>query len=287
MLFGYLEGIEMNLGDFEDLYTAKAIQSRLSEMDIVNEVVFFEETDSTNNQAKRGAGQQVSGALYIAETQTGGRGRRGRSWSSAKGTGIYMSLMFRPDIVPSSASMLTLVAAIAVARAITENCSNAKAHNICSIKWPNDIVVGGRKVCGILTEMSASPDKIDYVIIGLGINVNNTEFDDEIKDIASSLYLETGSFVKRSDIVVSFVKHFTKYYEIFKQTCDMTALSDEYNKILVNNGRQVKILGEDEDFVGKAVGINQKGALLVEREDGTITEVIAGEVSVRGLYGYV
>ena len=278
----------MNLGGFEDIYTAQAMQERLTPADIVNKVVFFEETDSTNNQAKKGAGQNVSGALYIAETQTGGRGRRGRSWSSERNAGIYMSLMFRPDIAASSASMLTLVAAMAAAKAISEACSiNTKVDNICSIKWPNDIVIGGRKVCGILTEMSASSDKIDYVVIGLGINVNNTEFDEEIKDIASSIYLETGSFVKRSDIVVSFVKYFTKYYEIFKQTCDMSVLSEEYNKMLVNNGRQVKILGEAESFDGKAVGINQKGALLVEREDGTITEVIAGEVSVRGLYGYV
>lgn len=316
-----------NFGDINDLYTVQAIQSRLAclDSDIAKKVVFFEETDSTNNQAKKGAaGGDVSGTLYVAERQTGGRGRRGRQWLSPKGTAVLMSLMFKPETEPSAASMLTLVAALAAAKAISEagcktvdeanglasckvvgevNCLGScgtqdEAFEVskvaevsevprCAIKWPNDIVLNNRKVCGILTEMSVGAEGIDYVVIGVGINANTTEFDDTISETASSICREKGRFVKRSDIVVDFVKYFTKYYEIFKKTQDLSALVAEYNSMLVNVGREVRIIGETDEFIGKALGINEKGALLVRRQDGAVTEIVAGEVSVRGLYGYV
>lgn len=263
-----------------DLYTKQAILSRLDSKDIVKEIRFFKETDSTNNEAKRGVvNGDVSGTLYISEHQTQGRGRCGRSWLSSEGDSVLMSLMFKPDIKPEAASMLTLIAALAAVKAIDEPD--------CKIKWPNDIVLSSKKICGILTEMSTDKDGEAYIVVGVGINVNATEFDEEISKTASSVYNETGKFTKRSDIVVRFVKNFTGYYEIFKKTSDLSALMNEYNLHLVNIDKEVRIIENENEFTGRAIGINDSGALLVKRQNGAVVEIISGEVSVRGLYGYV
>ena len=135
--------------------------------------------------------------------------------------------------------------------------------------------------------MSSELDAVNYVIIGIGINVNMTAFDEEIKDIASSLYLETGLTIKRSQVVADFARCFEKYYSIFMQTEDMSGLVDEYNELLVNVGREVKINNINSQFIGNAIGINERGELLVKKQDGVVEKIVAGEVSVRGLYGYI
>ncbi|MBQ4282314.1 MAG: biotin--[Lachnospira sp.] len=250
---------------------------------IVSDVIHFTETDSTNNQAKCYGLQGVSqGTLFIADRQTAGRGRRGRTWISGDADGLWMSLLIKPDIKPECASMLTLVTAMAVAETIR------KVTGISGlIKWPNDIVIGDRKVCGILTEMSAKPEAVDYIVIGVGINVNSKEFHESVKDMATSLYMCCGREVKKEDLVKTFCEEFTAYYEKFVVTCDMSELADEYNKLLVNAGRPVSVESPAGKRVGKALGIDVTGALLVEFEEGTVESITAGEVSVRGLYGYV
>ena len=217
-----------------------------------------------------------------------------------------MSLLLRPEIKPFDASMLTIVAAMGMKDAIEEiigagdgagdedSAGNSAGDEDgtgqggihCKIKWPNDIVLGDRKICGMLTEMSAETDWINYVVIGIGVNVNTTEFDDSIKDTASSILLQTGSSVKRSDVVVAFARHFSRYYEEFLKECNLSGLADDYNKALINVGRDVKIVERDGSFVAKAVGIDETGSLIVEKDGDTI-RIVAGEVSVRGLYGYV
>ena len=198
-----------------------------------------------------------------------------------------MSLLLRPEIKPFDASMLTIVAAMGMKDAIEEIIGDGVTAGIhCKIKWPNDIVLGDRKICGMLTEMSAETDWINYVVIGIGVNVNTTEFDDSIKDTASSILLQTGRSVKRSDIVVAFARHFSRYYEEFLKECNLSGLADDYNKALINVGRDVKIVERDGSFVAKAVGIDETGSLIVEK-DGKTQRIVAGEVSVRGLYGYV
>ncbi|MDO5402967.1 MAG: biotin--[acetyl-CoA-carboxylase] ligase [Eubacteriales bacterium] len=273
---------------YPDVITESEIESLLIDRrGIVSKLVYFEETDSTNNEAKKHAETGVKnapdGTLFITECQTGGRGRRGRGWESPAGSGIWMSLLLRPSINPNNASMLTLVTALAVARTVFL----VTGSRGCKIKWPNDIVLNKKKICGILTEMSAETDFIHYVVIGIGINVNTAEFDDDIKDKASSLYMETKVHVKRSEIVAVFSSEFKKYYEIFLETKDMSGLIDDYNSMLINAGREVSIISADEEYTGTASGINQKGELLVTRDDGSRVEICAGEVSVRGLYGYV
>lgn len=261
---------------------------KLSEESVIKKIITLQEVDSTNNEAKRGAGRnETDGTLYIAETQTGGKGRRGRQWSSPAGSGIFMSLLLRPEILPENASMLTIAAAMAVSLAIEGVLKGKSCMQECRIKWPNDIVVNKKKVCGILTEMSTDADKINYVVIGIGINVNTKEFEEELKSTATSLYLEAGTFIEREDIIEAFAKEFTKCYETFLDTQDLSGLMPEYNNRLVNAGKQVKIIDANQSYTGTAVGINNRGELLVIKEDGSRTLVSAGEVSVRGLYGYV
>ena len=282
---------------YPDIITREEIESMLPEGLAVTNVVYYHETDSTNTRAKQAAEDgEKSGTLFITECQTGGRGRRGRTWESPAGSGIWMSLLLRPEIKPFDASMLTIVAAMGMKDAIEEiigagdgagdEDGTGQGGIHCKIKWPNDIVLGDRKICGMLTEMSAETDWINYVVIGIGVNVNTTEFDDSIKDMASSILLQTGSSVKRSDVVVAFARHFSRYYDEFLKECNLSGLADDYNKALINVGRDVKIVERDGSFVAKAVGIDETGSLIVEKDGDTI-RIVAGEVSVRGLYGYV
>ena len=170
--------------EYPDIITASEIESLLLDdsgnmQGICRHIQYFDKTDSTNNQAKLAAEKNApEGTLFVAECQTGGRGRRGKTWESPAGSGIWMSLLLRPDISPESASMLTLVLAVAMVDAINEEVQDAK----CYVKWPNDIVLNNRKISGTLTEMSAEMDSIHYVVIGIGINVNTTDFDESIKD---------------------------------------------------------------------------------------------------------
>ena len=173
---------------YPDIITREEIESMLPEGLAVTNVVYYHETDSTNTRAKQAAEDgEKSGTLFITECQTGGRGRRGRTWESPAGSGIWMSLLLRPEIKPFDASMLTIVAAMGMKDAIEEiiGAGAGQGGIHCKIKWPNDIVLGDRKICGMLTEMSAETDWINYVVIGIGVNVNTTEFDDSIKDTAS------------------------------------------------------------------------------------------------------
>lgn len=177
--------------------------------------------------------------------------------------------------------MLTLVMALAVAEAIGEEGISV------GIKWPNDIVSSGRKLCGILTEMSAEPDYIHYVVIGVGVNVNQEEFPEEIEQMATSLRKEKGKRVARAGLLASVLEHFEQAYEVFGSTWDMERLLPSYERLLLNKGAHVRVLDPKGEYQGTARGINTKGELLVEKEDGSMEAVYAGEVSVRGVYGYV
>ena len=178
--------------------------------------------------------------------------------------------------------MLTLVMAIAAAVGIKETCG-AEAV----IKWPNDIVVGGKKVCGMLTELSVQQEYIQYVVIGVGINVGLQEFAPEIASVAACLEQECGRKVSRARLIANIMRAFESYYELFVKILDFTQLRDVYNGLLVNCDREVRVLDPKGEYTGISKGINNTGELLVELPDGSQVEVYAGEVSVRGIYGYV
>ena len=244
-------------------------------------VHFARETDSTNLWIKRLAKEGApEGTLALAEFQFAGRGRLGRSWEVPEGTSVMMSILLRPKFEPQYAPTLTLVMGMAVAKAVKNLGFDV------SIKWPNDVVVSHKKICGILTEMGVRDGKIDYAVIGVGINVNIKEFPEEMADKATSLYLESGKEFDRSQIPGLVMEAFEKYYEKFAATCDLSGLKEEYESILANYNQPVRVLAK-EPYEGVARGITDGGELLVEKTDGTIVAVSAGEVSVRGLYSYV
>lgn len=246
-------------------------------------IEFYTSIDSTNVTAKHLAEDGAEdGTLVISDCQKAGRGRRGRTWVSPAGKNIFMSLILRPDILPAKATMLTLIAALAVRDGIERETGLS-----CMIKWPNDLVSGGKKVCGILTEMSTELMGIHYVVIGMGINANQEKFPEELEKTAGSLFLETGKQVRRSHLVAAIMESFEQYYFDFISQGDLSGLISVYNKHMVNFRNEVLILDPVGEYEGIALGINEKGELLVELLDGEVRQVNSGEVSVRGIYGYV
>lgn len=266
-----------------DVLLSDEIKSLLETKWFGRKILYFDSIDSTNNEIKRQAEKElIPGMLAIAEEQTAGRGRRERKWVSPPGTGIWMSFPVKPDLPPYKASMITLVTALAVARAVEDETGLA-----AGIKWPNDIVVNGRKITGILTEMSAEMTSIHYVVIGIGINANTEEFPEEIKETAASLFIESGKKVKRSRIVATFGKYFEKFYDMFCKAGNLSTIKPEYEERLVNKDKEVYIIDKDEKIRRTAVGIGDEGELIVKDDNGNEEKIIAGEVSVRGIYGYV
>lgn len=246
------------------------------------EIFYFPSIDSTNTKASQLAEEGYpTGTLVVAERQESGKGRRGRNWASPEGNGIFMTLILKPEINPNNASMLTLVAALAVSKAITK-CTGRPA----GIKWPNDIVMNGKKVCGILTEMSAQFDYVNHIVIGIGINVHNESFPEELSHMATSLYLESKEHFNRAALIEEILEQFEDYYAVYLKTEDLSGLVKEYDISLVNRNQQVKVLDPKEPFEGKAMGITPRGELIVDTWESRKL-VYAGEVSVRGIYGYV
>lgn len=268
-----------------DVVSESEIASRISDGVFGQRVVSYEITDSTNTRAKQLAEEgAVHGTLVVANMQTAGKGRRGRSWQQEEGSVIAMSLLLRPVFSPDKASMLTLLAAHSVAGAI-----EAVTGLPAAIKWPNDIVINRKKTVGILTEMSLGVEQaaIDYIVIGIGINVNNTAFSEEIRDMATSLYLEKGERVSRSVLIAESMRRLEVDYEAFLKTEDLSAILPDYNAHLISMNKEVRVLDPKGEYTGISRGMDAQGELLVERADGEIIKVYAGEVSVRGLYGYV
>lgn len=247
------------------------------------EVYYFPETDSTNIRAKQLAESGAAhGTLVAADRQTAGRGRRGRGWESPSGCSIYMSILLRPKFLPAKAPMMTLVMAYSVAESL-----RAYTGLDIQIKWPNDVVLNGKKLVGILTEMSTEIDYINHVVIGVGINVNMDSFSEEIAKTATSLRMEMGKTLKRSTLIAEIMRRFEQDYEEYVKTGDLSGIREAYERLMVNYGKEVRILGAQEPFQALALGINNNGELLVRKEDGSEEAVYAGEVSVRGVYGYV
>ena len=265
-----------------DIMNEMQIREHLYAKWIGNTIIYEEKMDSTNIRAKRlGEQNAENGTVVVTQYQTAGRGRRGNTWISPVGN-CYFSLLLRPEILAERASMLTLVTALALAKTIRQVTDLETM-----IKWPNDIVVNGKKLCGILTESSTDLENIHYVVVGIGINCNQTEFSKEIAEMATSVRLETGIEVNRSKLLGTFLSMFETYYETFLETEDLSKMLEDYNNLLVNRGREVKIIEKEKERILTAVGIDENGGLLVEDKQGKQETIISGEVSVRGLYGYV
>ncbi len=268
---------------YPDVITAEETGSRMQTEWVGREILYYPSVDSTNTVAKRmGEEGAAQGLLVIADEQTAGKGRRGRAWQTPAGTAIAMTVLLRPAILPERISMVTLVMGLAVTEAVRD-LTGLDA----GIKWPNDVVVKGKKLTGILTEMSAELQAVNYIVIGIGINVNVPSFPAELTDTATSLLLETGHKVNRAELIARTMLYFEQAYDKFIRTQDLSLLMDRYNTLLLSKDRPVRVLEPETSFTGTAVGIDPYGRLLVRDEDGEIREIYAGEVSVRGIYGYI
>ncbi len=263
----------------ETMYNKRELEQGLKTKTMGQSIYFYEETDTTNNRARELALEGApEGTLVVAEKQTAGRGRRGKVWESPLGTGIWMSLVLRPQIAPAEASVLTLLCGLATAEAI-----EAETGLSAGIKWPNDILINGKKAVGILTEMDCEMSEVHFVIPGIGINVNTASFPPEIAEIATSLYLECGKTVSRRRLVHKVLERLEEHYETFLRTGSFAAMLEDYRKHCITLGKEVHVLGR-EPFFAEALDITPEGELLVRRADNGKEEVVfSGEVSIRGV----
>lgn len=263
----------------ETMYNKRELEQGLKTKTMGQTIYFYEETDTTNNRARELALEGApEGTLVVAEKQTAGRGRRGKVWESPLGTGIWMSLVLRPQIMPAEASVLTLLCGLATAEAI-----EAETGLSADIKWPNDILINGKKAVGILTEMDCEMSEVHFVIPGIGINVNTASFPPEIAEIATSLYLECGKTVSRRRLVHRVLERLEEHYETFLRTGSFDAMLEDYRKHCITLGKEVHVLGR-EPFFAEALDITPEGELLVRRADNGKEEVVfSGEVSIRGV----
>ena len=266
------------LSSSEDLYNGVEIQEALTTKVFGKEIFFYEQTDSTNIRIRELAKQgKKEGVLAVAEMQTAGKGRRGKTWRTLRGTGIWMSLLLCPNMTPPETPLLTLLAGLAVCQAIREQTGLS-----ADIKWPNDILIRGKKVCGILTELDAEMDKVNFVVMGIGINVNTECFSEELKQAATSLKLEKGESISRKKLLCAVLKQFeTIYYQYEKEGSFLPFLS-RYKKYCINVGRPVQVFSKNP-FQGICVDITPEGELIVEKENGERVTVFSGEVSIRNL----
>ena len=265
------------LRQLPDLLRPEELCPRLTTTLLGNEVHYFASLASTNDEAKKlAAAGCPDGTLVITEEQTGGRGRLSRGWFSPATKGIWFSVVLRPPFLPQDAPKCTLMAAVAINRAIRKLSGIA-----CGIKWPNDILVDGRKLVGILTEMSAEMDAINYIVIGAGINVNlaAADFPPELRTLASSLLLAAGEKISRLDLFVLVLAELEALYAAVRDQGFSPVLA-AWRQESITLGKPVQVIGLDKTFVGTAVDIDDDGALLVSTPEG-LERVVAGDVSIR------
>lgn len=243
--------------------------------------LYFDSISSTNDYAKEIASDSPDGTTIVAEEQTSGRGRMGRLWVSYKKQGIWMSIILKPDMVPNDAVKLTQVAAVSLVYAIRET-TNLTSY----IKWPNDIIVNSKKVCGILTEMNGEIDKINFIVVGIGVNVNVDSFPVDLQNKATSLSIEASKKIDRKLLTASILNNFEKYYRTFLNEgfFSIRNLCKEYSLTL---GKDVKITMNNKEYVGRAVDIDDNGSLIIVFKNGEKKAITSGEVSIRGLIDYV
>jgi len=260
---------------------ALALKMMINQTNVVKAGYYFEQIDSTNQEAKRHAlsGQRIN-QLFVADEQTAGRGRLGRTWASQRKEGLWFSLLLYPEIQPEQASTLTLVAASAMSKAIEKTTGLD-----VGIKWPNDLILGRKKVCGILTEMSAEINHLHYVIVGIGTNLGQMTFDDALKDKATSIRAE-GKSITAKALLEAFLETFEQDYNRFCQQ-DISGVIEEQKKRSVTIGRRVCITRGNEQLEAEAIDIDNEGKLVVRFDDGSVTALFSGEISVRGINGYV
>jgi BirA family biotin operon repressor/biotin-[acetyl-CoA-carboxylase] ligase len=253
-----------------------AIAAGISTVRVGRQVVVFDEVGSTNTEAFRLAeGGAVEGTVVLAEAQTRGKGRMGRTWESPSGVNIYCSVILRPAILPLATPQLTFVSSLAVCRAIESVCGL-----VPRIKWPNDILLNGRKVAGLLNELSAETERVNFLVLGIGLNVNMEpeQFPSDLRYPATSLAMESGGPLSRLPLIRALLTELDRLYGRYLDD-GFAPLREEWERRSAFQGQRVKVSSPGDDLVGVAAGIDGDGALLVRRDDGEVSRVLAGDVT--------
>jgi BirA family transcriptional regulator, biotin operon repressor / biotin---[acetyl-CoA-carboxylase] ligase len=258
-----------------DVLVPDLLRRQLRGTEFGKRIHHFFKTDSTNRVAlELGFEGEPHGAVVVAEEQTAGRGRAGRAWISERSAGIYMSVLLRPELTPAQAPMLTMAAGLAARDAIA-----AIPGAEVDIRWPNDVLIGGKKVCGILTEMQAEPDRIKFVVVGIGINVNQSKMPAEIENIATSVRMATGKAESRIEIAVRVLRAFEGYYKqlIAEGAAPLVARFGQVSSYA--KGKRIKVSTAQESFIAKTTGLDAAGLLRVTRDNGKTETLLAADIA--------
>ncbi len=258
-------------------YFAEELKNRLGTIYFGKELVCVDETDSTNALAKREKGCP-DGTVFVAKKQTNGRGRSGKEWNSDDENALYMSILLKPQMSLDKISKLTLVFGMAVFNAL-------KNYADVGIKWPNDIILNSKKVSGIMCEISTDGEKIDYVICGVGVNVNNEHFSKELEDIATSLKIEIGRDFEIAEIASEILNEFELLYSDFLEN-GLNNIINDYRSNCITLSKEVRVIINSVETQAYVLDITDDGALLVRTDDGDKI-INSGEASIRGINGYV
>jgi len=265
-----------------DLLTSDELSLGMPTKHLGHNVICFESIGSTNNYIKEHSDELPKGTLLVSEEQKTGRGRLGREWRSPSGKGIWMSLLLKPEISPQEAPKITQIAAAA----LIETLKDLYKLDV-KVKWPNDIVINGKKVCGILTEMGSELDRVNYIALGIGINANIDAFSGELAEKATSLKIETGHYIDRKKFLFYFLVELELLLDRFFEEGDFESALKICRNHSAVIGRQVWI-NETDSFVEVLVkGINDGGELVVQYDDGSVKTILSGEISIRAENGYI
>jgi len=257
-----------------DILAPSLLRPELGENEIGRRIVHFFRTDSTNNVAAQLAAKgEPHGTVVVAEEQTAGRGRLGRSWYSERTSGIYVSVILRPPLAPAAAPVLTLVAGLAAHQAVSQ-----VAGVPVDIRWPNDILLHGKKLGGILTEMSAEMDRLHAVIIGIGLNVNHRAMPAELKEIATSLRLEGGRPYARVPVLVALLKELERHYRLLLEEGSAAVVRRWAAASTFAEGKRVRVRSNADQFEATTAGLEANGVLRVRRADGREQLLVSGEI---------
>lgn len=257
-----------------DILAPSLIQMELGDIEIGHKIIHFFRIDSTNNTALALAGEGAAeGTVVVAEEQTAGRGRFGRKWFSEKSSGIYASVILRPKLSPADAPALTLMAGLAAHRALS-----AATGLEVDIRWPNDLLVNHKKVCGILTEMNAELGRLHHVVLGIGVNVNNTTMPSELGAMATSLRIEGGRSYSRAQILVGLLKELERYYKLLKNEGNAPIIRAWAKASTYAEGKTIRVRTSTEDFQAVTAGLDPNGMLRIRRGDGKEESLISGEI---------
>lgn len=258
-------------------FNQESLKQQLSDKFIGHSLYYYKEIGSTNDEAFRlGVAGAPEGTALIAESQRSGKGRMQRAWHSPAGVNIYTSIILRPHFEPARAPQISIAAGVAVAETIDQYCPGK-----VQLKWPNDVQIGGKKICGILAQMKMSVNTIDFVVVGIGINVNlnHEEFPPDIQEIATSLAIETGNEISRLELIIRLYENMAKWYKELLRN-GFSPIKEKWLSLSPMIGKPVSVMFQDETVSGKAIGIDEDGSLILLAAGNKEVKVSAGDATI-------